>query len=114
MSTPTPEAIEAAAVAMFYQQVGLKPPYPLWDDADAIEKDNCRNDANLALTAAAPFIAAQAKVEALREASEDLDPDLGAVDYHEEPQVNRIISKCSDWLDARADIIENKETSNAN
>lgn len=57
--TPTPEAIEAAARAMFYQQVGLKPPYPLWDDADAVEKDNCRNDAQLALSAAYPLMEAE-------------------------------------------------------
>lgn len=65
MTTPTPEATEAAARAMFYQQVGLNPPYPLWDDADAIEKDNCRNDAQLALSAAYPLMEAQAKAEAL-------------------------------------------------
>lgn len=60
MTTPTPEAIEAAAIAMFYQQVGLKPPYPLWGDASFTEKDNCRRDAELALSAAYPLMEAEA------------------------------------------------------
>jgi hypothetical protein len=63
------EAIEAAAIAMFYQQAGLKPPYPLWEDADSDEKDNCLNDAELALTSAAPAIQAAA----LRDAADALE-----------------------------------------
>lgn len=31
MTIPTPEAIEAAAIAMFYELTALIPPHYLWD-----------------------------------------------------------------------------------
>lgn len=46
-----PELIEVAAIAIFYGQVGLTAPYPLWEDTDSEEKAKCRRDAYLALAA---------------------------------------------------------------
>lgn len=102
----TPEAIETAARAMFYQQVGLKPPYPLWDDADAIEKDNCRNDAQLALSAAYPFIAA----EVLRDTAKDFAEGewIDALTAAEN-DVETVVA-VDEWLNHRAATIESEPT----
>lgn len=56
----TPEVIDTAAIAIFYDQVGLTPPYPMWEDADSVEKAKCRRDAFLVLSASASSIAAEA------------------------------------------------------
>ena len=48
----TDPRIEAAAVAMFYGQAGITPPYLLWDGSGAEENDSYRDLAKLALTAA--------------------------------------------------------------
>lgn len=65
------EVIEAAAIAIYYQQVGLKPPYPLWEDGDADEKANCRRDAQLAYDTMASFIEGKARVAELRATAAD-------------------------------------------
>lgn len=70
MTTPTPEAIEAAAIALFddnpvWHLVHDRP--ALWSEVVESAKDRYRQQARVALTAAAPFIAAQA----LRDAADE-------------------------------------------
>lgn len=132
MTAPTPETMTPEQIAMIVGRVHFQHNHALCnchegapdEDPTAYASPECKRSfdhgvarlnrqiANLA--AAMTSVATQAKVEALREAAEWLDPDLGEVTYDEEPQVNRITSRCSDWLDARADAIENKENSNGN
>lgn len=61
MITPTPEAIEAAARALHADIRSSED----WDDAPSIIIDEFHTYVRIALTAAAPFIAAQAKGEVL-------------------------------------------------
>ena len=64
MTTPTPEAIEAAARAIADADLDNEP------------SDWQRELATAALSAAYPLVEAQAKAEALREAADDLNPQL--------------------------------------
>lgn len=113
MSTPAPELTEAAAIAIYYQQVGLKPPYPLWDDGDAVEKENCRIDAQLAYDAMAPLIAVQAKAEALRELTDSymgewpfMRKKWGGNDDVEATAARDVAMKTVRWLQQQAATIE--------
>ncbi|NVM97812.1 hypothetical protein [Arthrobacter sp. SDTb3-6] len=100
--SPPAKAVEAGARALFYGLIVSAPPYPLWDDADVAEKAKCYQDAELALTAAAPFIAAQAKAEALQEAADD--SRMGPVPH------GWNASGIASWLRARADRIERQNS----
>ena len=106
MTTPTTEAIEAAARAMRESdlaRVGDASPLAYYERLAG---------------AAAPFIAAQAKAEALREAADALDlPGSNAHGYysgHADFGYSEAETHAGDWLRARAATIENKETGNAN
>ena len=98
--TPTHEAIEAAAKSMAE--------FNHWDWVELTDKYQaswlkCAEDM---LSAAAPFIAAQAKVEALREAAdavEAIDPAWDSALY-----VDGAYHPVPDWLRARAATIEGK------
>ena len=105
MTTPTPEAIEAAARALLFRETMSEGGLSLDQMAD------------IALTAAAPFIAAQAKAEALREAAEyidagdyaDMNPDGTMRPRLTQVQIsqrNRTVT--ANWLRARAATIEGK------
>lgn len=94
MTTPTPEAIEAAAceLAAMDDQLGN------WNMGSPNYHGVYRRRAQRVLTAAAPLIAAQAKVEALMEAANACAPDYETTD-------TRSVAK---WLRARAATIEGK------
>lgn len=86
----TPEAIEAAARAL------CGTPFPdTWEKLGTDIQALYRHEAEDALTAALPFIAAQAKAEALREAADAI--------LRETPVAR---SWASAWLRARAATIE--------
>ena len=89
-----PEAIEAAARVLS----GCRAEQ--WESAAPHVKDSNRWAAQVALTAALPFIAAQAKGEALREAADACAPDYETTD-------TRSVAK---WLRARAATIESEAT----
>lgn len=95
-------AVEIAAIAMFYGQPFLKPPHLLWEGAGADENESYRDLANVALTAAAPIIAAQAKGEAfqaVRDAAE-VEPDqVGDYGMVELPGYLTIDTRAFDALD---------------
>ena len=65
MSTPAPEAIEAAEAGMYQRMTWASLHW------NALDPDQQRELATAALTAAYPIIAAQAKAEALREAADE-------------------------------------------
>lgn len=92
MTTPTPEAIEAAARAICAAQFPDVADAYAWNVQFEDGKEEYRAEATAALSAAYPFIAAQAKGEALREAA-----DACAQDY--ETTDTRSVAK---WLRARA------------
>ena len=67
MTTPTPEAVEAAARAL---SASINPDLD-WGTCDQYYQRDLRIDATAALTAAYPLMEAQDKAEALREAADE-------------------------------------------
>ena len=100
MTTPTPEAIEAAARALWLTGSSAKP--SPWDEVSDGLKGRYRMFATAALTAAAPFIAAKAKTEALREAADVFQGVMIGVNGRD-PRTSGAA-----WLRARAELIERK------
>lgn len=98
--TVTPEAIEAAAKALYalepWQIASYSTDTYAWKALTPGDRYNYYRTATAALTAAAPLIAAQAKAEALREAADACAPDYETTD-------TRSVAK---WLRARAAAIE--------
>lgn len=99
MTTPTPEAIKAAEAAL-----DLHGEYSTNDQLAVI-----------ALTAATPFIAAQAKAEALREAADALNTEaIGFQNgWSSSPtDVGKLdgIAQTRDWLRARAATFEGADS----
>lgn len=93
MTTPTPEAIEATARALYELEYGEP-----WSVNSVNTKGRYRAEATAALTAAAPFIAAHA----LRAAAAEYD----AITNSE----NRLTMPTGDWFRARAATIEGKDS----
>ena len=93
MTTPTPEAIEAAAEGIYMMSPWRKNTYDnqTYSWAEIAEyHETFIEEASAALTAAYPLIAAQAKAEALREAAANFPAELqefaytrsdGTIDY---------------------------------
>lgn len=105
MTTPTPEAIGAAARALLAITPAEHLPYvavPCWSDLHEPDKVYYRRLATEALTAAAPFIAAKAKTEALREAADVFQGVMIGVNGRD-PRTSGAA-----WLRARAELIERK------
>lgn len=100
--TPTPEAIEAAARALS----GLT--HEHWEIAATHLKDSNRWEAQVALSAAAPFIAAQVKAEALREAADAWGAGEWMDDFTHVTDDVSAVQATVKWLRARAATIEGK------
>ena len=66
MSTPTPEAIEAAAKALHQSRMS-RPSELAWLSLDVLSRDLWIKEATAALTAAYPLMEASAKAEAWEE-----------------------------------------------
>lgn len=95
MTTPTSEAIEAAARALHEHN---KHSSMAWDD----HKQTYRAYATAALSAAYPLMEAKAKAEALREAADEADMWSMAGAYFPEWE------RRANWLRAGAAAIEGK------
>ncbi|WP_104086545.1 hypothetical protein [Arthrobacter sp. GMC3] len=111
MTIPTPEAIEAAARAMYedfrLDHKGRFANTPIWDKLGTSEQDHWRRHARVAY----PIIAAQAKAEALREAAQALDRvEYARPDTPERDHYNTMLAirrgGTTAWLRGRAAIIE--------
>lgn len=111
MTAPSKEAIEAAARAMFDLTPAENLAYatiPRLVDLHEQDRIYYRRLATAALTAAYPLIAAQAKVEALREAALAMDNIAVNTLVTSRSGVSSTWGNAADWLRARAATIENE------
>lgn len=107
MTTPTPEAIEAAEAGMYQRMTWASLHW------NALDPDQQRELAAAALTAAAPIIAAQAKAEALRELTDSymgewpfMRKKWGGNDDTEANAARDIAMKTMRWLQQQAETAE--------